>query len=60
MAGCCGALARLTLGVCVNIWQGNSKVVDEVEANMGLVRKIMYTEINLLKYLQGVSINCHQ
>ena len=43
MAGCCGALARLTLGVCVNIWQGNSLelgVVDKVKADMGLVRKM--------------------
>ena len=43
MAGCCGALARLTLGVCVNIWQGNSLelgVVDKIEADMELVRKI--------------------
>ena len=41
MAGCCGALARLTLGV--NIWQGNSLelgVVDKVKADMGLVRKM--------------------
>ena len=44
MAGCCGVmLARLTLGVCVNIWQGNSLelgVVDKIEADMELVRKI--------------------
>ena len=45
MAGCCGVmLARLTLGVCVNIWQGNSLelgVVDKFKADMGLVRKMM-------------------